>query len=229
MLGFGKKKDKTDVNTNQDFLNQLKTQGVDIEIQTPEYQSVDKHGTGARIVGTLALGLIGFAATSGSKQKRIKFNGTLKLHNKGILIQDISGQNENMKIEWNEIIEAEKSKDNKATIDLNLINGITFSLGYFLIGGKNSISAVNAKPFYPWLIEAINEECKGIPDNWNQSKNICSSGDGIPDIYAETEITDKNNDENPLEAIKEGKELLDIGAITNEEFELIKEKYLKMI
>ena len=32
----------------------------------------------------------------------------------------------------------------------------------------------------------------------------------------------------PLEKIKEAKELLDIGAITQEEFEEIKDKYLKM-
>lgn len=41
--------------------------------------------------------------------------------------------------------------------------------------------------------------------------------------------TKKSNDENPLEKIKQAKELLDIGAITQEEFEAIKSKYLNQI
>ena len=43
----------------------------------------------------------------------------------------------------------------------------------------------------------------------------------------EPEITEEKVD--PVEKIKKAKELLDIGAITSEEFEHIKEKYLEQI
>ena len=43
----------------------------------------------------------------------------------------------------------------------------------------------------------------------------------------ETENRTKNID--PVEKIKKAKELLDIGAITSEEFENIKKKYLELI
>jgi len=60
--------------------------------------------------------------------------------------------------------------------------------------------------------EVLNE--KGITDEFQKFKERSSTG--FKDLFAD-----------PMEEIKKAKELLDMGAITEEEFEIIKKKYLK--
>ncbi|WP_303736116.1 SHOCT domain-containing protein [Methanobrevibacter millerae] len=63
-------------------------------------------------------------------------------------------------------------------------------------------------------------------DSFLRHKNNENTVD-INNIPKKKEIENKNDNDNPMKKIKEAKELLDMGAITEEEFDKIKAKYLK--
>ena len=67
-----------------------------------------------------------------------------------------------------------------------------------------------------------NEKVEGFGDM--ESDDVKSE-----DVKSESETPKKEEDTDPIEKIKKAKELLDIGAITSEEFNAIKNKYLEKI
>jgi len=72
-----------------------------------------------------------------------------------------------------------------------------------------------------------------VPDSIAEMKNLAKTGK-LNDIKSidESELEESKITENtvdPVEKIKKAKELLDIGAITSEEFDHIKKKYIKQI
>lgn len=73
------------------------------------------------------------------------------------------------------------------------------------------------------------EKFEDKKENEAPEQAITSNKDNT--INGTTEVTDKSDtsEEDPVEKIKKAKELLDIGAITAEEFEEIKMKYIKLI
>lgn len=62
-----------------------------------------------------------------------------------------------------------------------------------------------------------------------QEETVSVSGDVEETVEAAAEDTELPDGVNPMEKIKEAKELLDMGAISQEEFEEIKTKYMKFI
>ncbi len=76
-----------------------------------------------------------------------------------------------------------------------------------------------------------------VPENIIQLKNTSKTEevdnekntDNIPDEIESKKSEEKPDTVDPVERIKKAKELLDIGAITSEEFENIKKKYIELI
>jgi 3-deoxy-D-arabino-heptulosonate 7-phosphate (DAHP) synthase len=82
----------------------------------------------------------------------------------------------------------------------------------------------------PVKIEASKDfRVTGRPDDFGSTgkSGIKSLNNASEEKPAKT--TDKNNNVDPVERIKKAKELLDIGAITQDEFDIIKKKYLDEI
>ena len=69
-----------------------------------------------------------------------------------------------------------------------------------------------------------NANCRLPPWSISGIKSLNNASEEKP-----AKTTDKNNNVDPVERIKKAKELLDIGAITQDEFDIIKKKYLDEI
>ncbi len=82
----------------------------------------------------------------------------------------------------------------------------------------------------PVQIEASKDfRVTGRPDDFGSAGK--SGIESLNNVSEEKQVktTDKNNKVDPVERIKKAKELLDIGAITQDEFDIIKKKYLDEI
>lgn len=83
------------------------------------------------------------------------------------------------------------------------------------------------------LLEKLEDEDETVEDSEEAleigSEEVSVETESSEVLKPETKETTKHVEVDPVEKIKKAKELLDIGAITQEEFDEIKRKYLEMI
>lgn len=154
---------------NYDEFLQILEEGWNAGIWLPEFETVEKHGgagrgvaTGAGVlVGGLAGGVIGYALSSGTRTQQKQISAIIRTPENGIVVEQAAPDNSDLRISWEEIINAYKDEHNGALIYLNLVNGI--KLNFTAPYSGNWIITRYTDEF----INYVNERaCGKVEDGW---------------------------------------------------------------
>lgn len=179
--------------------------GIKCNVRMPPREVVSSSGGLTKGAATLGFGLVGMAATSGTKTKvktEYKPNIRVAVKNQGLILYKAAPDKSNVNIDWNMIADCEYKGDKFVrTEDCNII---------FVNGHRMGIIANtkhNKKDAGKQLYELIqNNMCGGETDAWKNTPE---------------ENTASNADE-----LLKWHELYEKGAISQEEFEAKKKELL---
>ena len=126
-----------------------------------------------------------------------------------------------------------KNSGEVETSDLKIHSEITVPEDIEKESGKpnNGLKSIESKQLISEDLKE-NDEVEGFGDVRSEDlkfEDVKSEDAKSEDVKSESETPKKEENADPIEKIKKAKELLDIGAITSEEFNAIKNKYLEKI
>lgn len=126
---------------------------VKCTVKLPDYE-IRGHSGKTKAIATLAGGIPGFALASGSKRKRRKIKSSMRMAEKGIIIQNGEINGADLRIPWDNIVNID-GKINQLSLALSDGGKIDINLDYKF---SNSIGSRNPAKY---VVQIIQPKCQG--------------------------------------------------------------------
>ena len=192
-------------------------EGIECEVEFPDQQL--KIGTKSGLTkgaATLAFGLVGLAATTGIKQseEKRKIETILQIVDKGIVFKQAKMNGEDLRIPYDNIINANSINENSFIIKLLKNQDITITR---VITAKMIINMPLKIHLINHIVNVINERADGLQYE--------EAGWGLEHGPKPTETKQKSN--SLIDELERLGNLYEKGLLTDNEFTLAKKKLLK--
>ena len=185
-------------------------EGIECEVQLPEKHITSKYGGLGKGLATLGLGLIGYAATTGTKEVYRKFKTTFQVAEKGIVLKNEGTDGADLRIPYEEIVKAEIYNQQTFRVFIRLLKNQYILITFGMIKKPEVLR--------DHLINIINERACGA-----QYEEV---GWGLEHATAEPQET-KQKSGYLMDELERLANLYEKGLLTDEEFEAMKKKLIE--